>query len=317
MRSFSSARGTGRVLCLGLILVALRPVQVVAQKIPVDEVHSVVLNGGDSLHPEGSREFLPEWHAAISNIPGDWLRFARVAFTSRYAPIMAGTAGLTVALVAADNETWKRSHEWYTGSHTVKWLSDQVEWVGDGRPQFGLAAAFAAYGFVAKDSRALRTGSQIVETILASGTVVQVLKHITGRESPFVSSVPGGRWDLFPNQIEYAKHVPHYDAYPSGHVTTALATVTVVIENYPEWWWARPVGYAAVTGLAISMGNTGIHWYSDYPLAVVLGYSFGMIAAHPLELGGLSPESKPGEPEFSVAPLIEPERAGVVVSVSF
>ena len=314
---FSSAHRAGRVLVIGLVLVALQPVQVVAQTVSGNEIRPVVLTPDDSLHQDGKGEFLPEWHAAISNIPGDWLRFARIAFTSRYAPIMAGTAGLTVALVAADNETWRRSHEWYTGSHTVKWLSDQVEWVGDGRPQFGLAAAFAAYGFVAKDSRALRTGSQIVETILASGTVVQVLKHITGRESPFVSSVPGGRWDLFPNQIEYSKHVPHYDAYPSGHVTTALATVTVVIENYPEWWWARPVGYLAVAGLAVSMGNTGIHWYSDYPLAVVLGYSFGMIAAHPPELGGLSPESKPGEPELSVAPLIEPSGAGISVCVTF
>jgi hypothetical protein len=292
-------------------------VQVIAQKVSDSEVQSVVLNPGDSLHPEGSGEFLPAWHDAISNIPGDWLRFARIAFRSRYSPLMAGTAGLTVALVATDNATWQRSHEWYTGSPTVKWLSDKVEFLGDGRPQFGLAAAFAAYGFIEGDARALRTGSQIVETILASGTVVQVLKHITGRESPFVSTVPGGRWDLFPNQIEYAKHVPHYDAFPSGHVTTLLATVTVVIENYPEWWWTRPVGYAAVVGLAISMGNTGIHWYSDYPLAVVLGYSFGMIAAHPLELGGLDSEPKPGEPKLSVAPLLEPERAGIVVSLSF
>ena len=222
-----------------------------------------------------------------------------------------------MALVATDNETWRRSHQWYTGSSTVKELSDDFEYIGDGRPQFGLAVAFAAYGFIGGDRRALRTGSEIVETILASGTVVQVLKHITGRESPFVSTMPGGRWDVFPNQIDYAKHVPHFDAYPSGHVTTALATVTVVIENYPEWWWARPVGYTAVTLLAISMGNTGIHWYSDYPLAVVLGYSFGMIAAHPLELGGVDSEQKPGEPRFSVAPVLEPERAGIALSVSF
>jgi hypothetical protein len=29
------------------------------------------------------------------------------------------------------------------------------------------------------------------------------------------------------------------------------------------------------------MVNNGIHWYSDYPLAIVLGYTFGMIASHP------------------------------------
>ena len=29
------------------------------------------------------------------------------------------------------------------------------------------------------------------------------------------------------------------------------------------------------------MVNIGIHWYSDYPLGLALGYTFGMIAAHP------------------------------------
>ncbi|HMK39109.1 MAG TPA: phosphatase PAP2 family protein [Bacteroidota bacterium] len=317
MRSFRSGRGAGGALCFVLIIVAIHPVELTAQLRSVSDAHAEVVNTRDTLSQDGKGEFLPSWHAAISNIPVDWLRFASIAFTPRYAPIMAATAGLTAALVATDNATWQRSHQWYTGSGTVKHLSDDVEFVGDGRPQFGLAAAFALYGFMAKDNRALRTGSQIVETILASGTVVQVLKHITGRESPFVSTRPGGRWDLFPNQIEYSKHVPHYDAFPSGHVTTALATVTVVVENYPEWWWARPVGYAAVVLLAVSMGNTGIHWYSDYPLAVVFGYSFGMIAAHPLETGGLDAASKPGEPQFSVGPLLEPQGAGIVMSVSF
>ncbi len=309
MCSFSSARGAGRVLCLGLALVALISVQVRSQ----NESGPSAQVRGDSSRAEGNAEFLPSWHAAITNIPADWLRFAGIAFAPRYAPIMAGTAGLTAVLVATDNATWIQSHKWYTQSHAVKVLSDDVEWVGDGRPQFGLAAAFVLYGFAEQDSRALRTGSQIVETILASGTVVQVLKHITGRESPFVSSVAGGRWDLFPNQIEYSKHVPHYDAFPSGHVTTALATVTVVIENYPEWWWARPVSYTAVSLLAVSMGNTGIHWYSDYPLAVALGYSFGMIASHPMATGGLAP----GETQFSVAPLLEPDGVGIAVRFSF
>jgi len=309
MCSFSSAWGAGRALCISLALVTLMSVQVHSQSESVPSSPA----GGDSSRSEGNGEFLPSWHAAISNIPGDWLRFAGIAFAPRYASIMAGTASLTAVLVATDNATWIQSHRWYTQSHVVKRLSDDVEWVGDGRPQFGLAAAFVVYGFAVQDSRALRTGSEIVETILASGTVVQVLKHITGRESPFVSSVAAGRWDLFPNQIEYSKHVPHYDAFPSGHVTTALATVTVVIENYPEWWWARPVGYTAVSLLAVSMGNTGIHWYSDYPLAVVLGYSFGMIASHPMATGGLAP----GETKFSFAPLLEPDGAGIAVRFSF
>jgi membrane-associated phospholipid phosphatase len=188
---------------------------------------------------------------------------------------------LTVGLVAADNETWTFSRRWYTSSAPVHTVSDVFEYLGDGRPQFGLAAAFAAYGLAFKDQHSVRTGSQLVEAILACGLVVQVLKHLTGRESPFVSTVPGGRWDLFPNQIEYHKHVPRFDAFPSGHIATAMATVTVIAENYPTWTWVRPVGYSICGLIGISMANTGIHWYSDYPLGLFLGYAFGMIVAHP------------------------------------
>jgi membrane-associated PAP2 superfamily phosphatase len=253
----------------------------------------------------------------FTNIPNDWVRYSRLTFTTEKIPAMVGMTFVTSALVATDDETWRLSDRWYKGSSATKRLSDLFEYMGDGRPQFGLAGAFAAYGFLAKDGRALRTASQTVEAILACGTVIQVLKHVTGRESPFVSTRPGGRWDVFPNQIEYHKHVPKYDAFPSGHIATALATVTVVAENYPEWWWARPVGYAIVGLIGISMGNTGIHWYSDYPLGLALGYSFGMLAAHPPEMGGIEGETSVRAPKVSVLPLLTPSQAGVQVVVAF
>jgi len=61
----------------------------------------------------------------------------------------------------------------------------------------------------------------------------------------------------------------------------------VIGENYPEIKWIKPLGYTLTGLLGISMVNTGIHWYSDYPLAIVLGYAFGMIAAHPEGVGDL------------------------------
>jgi membrane-associated PAP2 superfamily phosphatase len=217
----------------------------------------------------------------FANIPRDWERYPQVAFRTNTVPAIIGLTALTGVLIVTDEDTWRMSDRWYRSSPVVKSASNFFEYLGDGRPQFGLAAGFALYGFAANDQRALRTASQTVEVILACGTVVQVLKHITGRQSPFLSTRTGGRWDFFPNQIEYHKHVPAYDAFPSGHIATALATVTVVVENYPEWTWARPVGYTIVGLIGISMANTGIHWYSDYPLGLILGYMFGMLASHP------------------------------------
>ncbi len=255
-----------------------------------------------------------EWYTMFTNIPGDWSRAGRMTFREKNLPAFLGMTVITGALMATDDETWKLSQRWYGGSKAIAAVSDQFEEVGDGRPQFGLAGAFALYGFVGGDKRALRTGSELVETILSCGVVIQVLKHLTGRESPFVSSVAAGRWDFFPNQIEYHKHVPRFDAYPSGHIATTMATVTVVAENYPEWKWVRPVGYTIVALVGLGMANTGIHWYSDYPLGIALGYMFGMIAAHPEGL----PEEVAGEDSrITLGPVISAERTGIGVIIHF
>ena len=257
-----------------------------------------------------------KWYSMITNIPGDWSRYSRLTFRQENIPAMVGMTLLTGALMVTDDQTWTMSNRFYKGSSFVHQTSDLFEYMGDGRPQFGLAAAFAVYGVAFSDKRALRTGSQVVEAILACGSVVQVLKHLTGRESPFVSTRDGGRWDFFPNQIQYHKHVPHYDAYPSGHIATALTTVTVVAENYPEWKWVKPVGYPIVALIGISMGNTGIHWYSDYPLGLSLGYMFGMLAAHPEGLPEESGESE-SSTGLSFSPMVGANGTGVQLMFSF
>ena len=242
------------------------------------ECQSIDMNGAtgntDSI-------FVPKWYQMFTNIPGDCVQFYNTNFVSEKIPLYAGITVLTAGLIVTDNQTWQGSDKLYNQSPALKRWSNIFVKIGDGRTQFGLAGIYAIYGFIFSDNRALRTASQITEAVLASGAVVQVLKHITGRQSPFVSTRSGGRWDFFPNQIDYLKHVPRYDAFPSGHVTTTLTTVIVIAENYPNIKWIKPLGYTMTGLLAISMVNTGIHWYSDYPLAVVLGYTFGMIAAHP------------------------------------
>ena len=282
-------------------------------------------SGGDSVAMSlaradtlctGIEEQAPlEWYSMISNIPGDLVRYSQSTFRTSEIPAFIGMTGITVALVMTDDETWRMSDRWYKSSPVVKSWSDIFEYMGDGRPQFGLAGAFALYGFVAGDHRALRTASQAVEAILACGTVVQVLKHMTGRQSPFLSTRPGGVWVLFPNQIEYSKHVAKFDAYPSGHIATAMTTVTVVAENYPECTWMKPVGYTICALIGISMGNTGIHWYSDYPLGLALGYSFGMLAAHPMNTQN-SDVAKSGSGRITVAPMINSEGIGLMFGMT-
>lgn len=269
--------------------------------------------------PASNQDYMPKWYDMISNLPGDWLRYSDQTFRTENIPVFIGIAASTTALIITDDVTWDKSRRWFWGSQSVQDWSHAGEWIGDGRPQFGLAGAFALYGWVGGDRRALRTGSELVEGILACGGVVQLLKHVTGRQSPYVSSEPRGEWVFFPNQVDYANHVPFYDAFPSGHLSTAIATLTIVAENYPECWWIRPIGYPAMAWLAMSMVNTGIHWYSDYPLAISMGYVFGKLVAHPPEvaLAKSTSENDTPPPSLSMSPGITRRGPGLEFALTF
>ncbi|MDO7875607.1 phosphatase PAP2 family protein [Hymenobacter sp. ASUV-10] len=157
-------------------------------------------------------------------------------------------------------------------------LNSAFYFIGDGWTHLTIATGFLGYGLVARDNRAAQTASQLGEAILSTGVVIQALKRSTGRQSPFVATKERGEWHLFPSISRYQSHVPNYDAYPSGHVATAMATLTVIADNYPEYKFIRPVGYTLIGLLGYSMLNNGVHWASDYPLGIAIGYGFAKIA---------------------------------------
>ena len=56
-----------------------------------------------------------------------------------------------------------------------------------------------------------------------------------------------------------------------------MATVTVIADNYPEYKYIRPLGYSLMALLGYSMINNGVHWASDYPLGLAIGYGFAKV----------------------------------------
>ena len=150
--------------------------------------------------------------------------------------------------------------------------------LGDGWTHLTIATSFLTYGIIKKDNRASQTASQLGEAILTTGLVVQAMKRTTGRQSPFRSTQDRGRWFFLPTYNTYQHNVSNFDAFPTGHLATAMATVTVIAENYPEYHFIRPVGYSLMGLLGYSMLNNGVHWASDYPVGIALGYGFAKIA---------------------------------------
>ncbi len=149
--------------------------------------------------------------------------------------------------------------------------------LGEGGTSMMLAGGLWIYGKINKDWRAINTANDLAETFVTMGLTTQILKRVTGRESPFMATTEGGRWTVFPAFAAYQKNTSAYDAFPSGHLATLMATVTVLSSNYPEKKWIKPVGYTLMFLSGWAMMNTEVHWAGDYPLAIAVGYLSGKI----------------------------------------
>ena len=289
-------------VCAG---VARGSVELVANDVPrvVDTLQSHVLQSPPLL-----------WYDCFTNLPGDLVNFGSISLDGNSIPAVTGITAVTLGLIATDHSTNEFSRGIYARSRTVSSVSDFFVSVGDGKVPLALAGVLGMYGFVGSDQRALRTASQTLEALLATGLVVQTLKHITGRESPSVATSARGVWRPFPSFSAYRRHQSKYHAFPSGHIATTMAAVTVCIENYPEYGWMRPVGYSIVGLVGTSLANKGWHWYSDFPLGIAVGYTIGKCITHPDDK---APAADLAGPKLSVLPLLGHYGTGMQFSLLF
>jgi hypothetical protein len=158
-------------------------------------------------------------------------------------------------------------------------FSTALYYIGDGYTELSVNAGFYIYGLITKDQRARQTASQLSEGMIATGIYVQIFKHLTGRTTARKS---GGEdiWRPFPSWKEYYSSVPKYDAFYSGHLTTAMMTTTVIALNYPEKKFVKPLCYTLMALCGYQMINNGVHWAGDYPMAIGMGYVIGKIAVN-------------------------------------
>ncbi len=157
-------------------------------------------------------------------------------------------------------------------------FSSGIYYIGEGWPSIATMLVFYATGKIKKDHRSLQTASQLAQSMISVGILSQFIKHISGRESPFVSTRNGGEWRPFSSPADYAENVPKYDAFPSGHFATLVGTFTVLQLNYPDSKILKPLAVALLSIVGYQMMNNGVHWFSDYPLAFAIGYGMGKLA---------------------------------------
>ncbi len=150
-------------------------------------------------------------------------------------------------------------------------LGSVMYFIGDGWTQGLTAASFAIYGSMNNDNRGMQTGSQIMNSLLSGSIPTQVIKRATGREDPYRTTEYRGKWKFFSHR--YDEDVSAHDAVPSGHLMAVTSTLTINDSNYPEYRnIIRPLGITLMTLVSFQMINLGVHWISDYPLGMGIGY---------------------------------------------
>jgi len=238
----------------------------------------------------------------VTNVPSDLAKFGKTVVAKKNLPALGLLIGSTAVLVALDQplldaaqqfgrfihldpeRKFKRAISFNIGNFAVpvldvpQNLNSAFYFIGEGWPSILVAGSFYGYGIFTNDYRARQTSSQLAEMFFTLAITTQVLKRMTGRQSPFNSTKPGGEWHPFTNLATYQADVSNYDAFPSGHLATIMATVTIIAGNYPDNKYIKPVGYSIMGLLGYAMMNNGVHWAGDYPIAIAIGYTCGKIA---------------------------------------
>ena len=239
----------------------------------------------------------PKPFGFITNLPKDAAGIVKTTFKRKSIVPLLIVAGATLALLPADEAVSAgvqkfsanihfHSEEDYRDIFNIKAgktnisilkapqnINTALYQMGQGFPSLLIGAGLFTYGKIHNDYRALSTANQLAETFILMGVGTQLLKRIAGRQSPGnATDDKGGEWQFLPSFKSYQTNTPNFDAFPSGHLATLMSTVTILAENYPEKRYIKPVGYSLIGLVGLSMINNNVHWISDYPLAIGLGY---------------------------------------------
>ena len=140
---------------------------------------------------------------------------------------------------------------------------------------------FTGYSFILGSAADRETSMMLGEALATSTVWVRIGKFLTGRERPeasYVNDYPrGGRWSGPLEQINgrRGRGVACFDAFPSGHTTTAFAIATVFAERYSENLWIPVTCYGLATIVGLSRMIEHTHWASDIVVGACLGYLCG------------------------------------------
>jgi membrane-associated phospholipid phosphatase len=220
-----------------------------------------------------------------------------------FSTVVVGTG----VLVANDEAIYENFKKFQNRSPWVDKVSPAVTMLGDWGVDCGIAGLFFLGGVVLKDRKARDTGLMAWETLLHTGFLVQVAKHLAGRQRP---SVDHGQ-DYWHGPSAFLKRYKdesfsHYDSFFSGHAVSVWGLATVIAENYKEHLWVPVACYGLATLAGLSRMTEDAHWLSDVFLGAAIGFAVGkMVVRNHNKRLQFSPALTPGGAGLALSYEIE------------
>lgn len=224
---------------------------------------------------------------------------------SKHLLTWGSVAVLTVVLIKNDEDLYRRAKLYQEKHEWVDKLSPKLTILGDGNVNLGIAGLFCLGGLVFKDKKALKTGELSVMSLIHAGIVVQLLKHLSGRQRPEAQdgidhwAGPAGFFKRYKDHRDML-----YDSFPSGHTITAWSVATVIAKMYNKSFVVPALCYSLATLSGLSRVTEDKHWFSDVLVGAALGYAIGNFVVK--KRGG----------RFNVLPMVEDQKVGLSINYS-
>jgi membrane-associated phospholipid phosphatase len=209
--------------------------------------------------------------------------------------IFGGVLVGTGILIANDEAIYKGFKTYQNKNSWVDTVSPKLTLLGEWGIDCGIAGIFVLSGLAFRDKKARDTGLMALETLMHTGLLVQVAKHLAGRQRPSVENGqdywfgPGAFFNRY-SEGAFAR----YDSFPSGHTISAWGLATVIAENYKSFW-VQLACYGLATGVGLSRLTEDAHWFSDVFIGAVLGYAIGrMVVRNQNKRLQIAPSVMPG-----------------------
>jgi membrane-associated phospholipid phosphatase len=197
-------------------------------------------------------------------------------FSIRDWAVVAGLSAVTGYLIVKDESLYERVKTYQMNHAWVDKISPSLTLLGDGNVSLGISGLFFISGSIFKDRKARDTSKLVLMSLIHSGIVVQLLKHLSGRQRPEAEdgqdhwAGPSGFFKRYKNHSDM-----FYDSFPSGHTITVWSTATVIAHQYNKTPFIPILSYSLAALSGMSRVTEDKHWVSDVVVGAVLGFAIG------------------------------------------